>query len=81
MERFLAAAPPARRAGLRALLALAARPRGAALLKRLAPLDQLGEGLLALGRYDELDVACALGFDAEAIAARGRRLRRAEGRP
>jgi hypothetical protein len=36
---------------------------------------------LALGRYDDPAVAASLGWDAEAVVARGRQLRRAEGRP
>jgi hypothetical protein len=32
-------------------------------------------------RYDEPALSRALGFDAEAVVARGRQLRRAEGRP
>jgi hypothetical protein len=66
---------------MRLLLALALRPRGAALLARLAPLDQAIAGLLALVRYDEPVQARALGWDAEAVIARGRVLRRAGGRP
>jgi hypothetical protein len=34
-----------------------------------------------LGRYDDPAVAGALGWDAAAVVARGRALRRAEGRP
>ena len=36
---------------------------------------------LLLGRYDDPAVAGALGWDAAAVVARGRALRRAEGRP
>jgi hypothetical protein len=34
-----------------------------------------------MGRYEDPVVARALGWDAEAVVARGRALRRAEGRP
>jgi hypothetical protein len=81
LDTFLAAAPWPQRGVLRALLSLASRPRGAALLGRLAPLDQLSHGLLALGRYDEPQLSRALGWDGDAVVARGRELRRAEGRP
>ncbi|HEY2570946.1 MAG TPA: hypothetical protein VGI27_05715 [Solirubrobacteraceae bacterium] len=81
LERFIAAAPWPQRAGLRALLALERRPRGAALLARAPALEQAACATLALGRYDEPATALALGWDAEAVAARGRSLRRAEGRP
>jgi hypothetical protein len=78
---FLAAAPWPERAGLRALLAVARRPRGARLLARSPLLAQALGATLALGRYDEPRVARRLGWDAAAVAARGRALRRAEGRP
>jgi hypothetical protein len=81
LESFLAAAPWPQRLALCSLLALARRPRGAALLAH-APLAQEAAGAtLALGRYDNPVVARLLGWDAEAVVARGRRLRRAEGRP
>lgn len=81
LESFVAAAPWPERLGLRLLLALARRPRGAALLAH-APLAQEAAGAtLALGDYDDPALARSLGWDAEAIAARGRELRRAEGRP
>ncbi|HYM55628.1 MAG TPA: hypothetical protein VES97_09710 [Solirubrobacteraceae bacterium] len=81
LESFLAAAPRPRRAGLRLLLALARRPRGAALLARAPLVEQAAQALLALGRYDDPAVAGPLGWDADAVVARGRALRRAEGRP
>jgi hypothetical protein len=77
----VAAGPWPQRAVLRALLALAGRPRGAALLAWAAPLDQVLRGLRTVGRYDDPDVARGLGWDAEAVVARGRELRRSEGRP
>jgi hypothetical protein len=66
---------------LRLLVTLARRPRGLALLAKLAPADQAGTGLGAMAHYDEPDTARALGFDADAVVARGRELRRREGRP
>ncbi|MGO9888813.1 MAG: hypothetical protein ACLP0L_13010 [Solirubrobacteraceae bacterium] len=38
------------------------------------------DGLVAMGVYDDPEVARTLGWDAEAVAARGRELRRSEGR-
>jgi hypothetical protein len=81
LERFIAAAPWPQRAGMRILLALARRPRSASLLARVPLAGQLAHSLVALGRYDEPAVARALGWDAEAVVARGRELRRSEGRP
>lgn len=81
LERFLAAAPWPQRVGLRVLLALISRPRGAALLARLPSLEQPAQAALLLGRYDEPVLARALGWDAAAVVAQGRELRRAEGRP
>jgi len=75
LEAFLRAAPQPERAVLRAVVALGRRPRGAALLARLPALDQLARSTLALGRYDDPAVARALGWDAAAVAARGRALR------
>jgi len=80
-DRFVSAAPPARRVAMRLLIALVARPRGADALARMAQLQQLAAALLALSRYDEPSLARALGWDAEAVVARGRALRRSEGRP
>ncbi len=81
LDSFLAAAPWPQRTGLRLLLALARRPRGAALLARAPLAEEAAGATLALGAYDDPAVARSLGWDAEAVAARGRRLRRAEGRP
>jgi hypothetical protein len=81
IDSFLAAAPWPQRYGLRVLLALARRPRGAALLARVPLAEQAAWSTLALGRYDDPAVGHALGWDAEAVVARGRALRRAEGRP
>jgi hypothetical protein len=81
LDAFVAAAPQPQRAGMRVLIALARRPRGRALLARAGAADQLAQMLTSLGHYDDPAVAARLGFDAEAVVARGRALRRAEGRP
>jgi hypothetical protein len=81
LERFLSAAPWPQRVGLRVVVALARRPRGAALLARAPLLDQAASATLALGRYDDPVIAARLGWHAEDVVARGRALRRAEGRP
>jgi hypothetical protein len=81
LERFLAAAPWPQRLGLRLLLALARRPRGARLLRRAPLAEQAAGATLALGAYDDPAIARALGWDAQAVVARGRLLRRSEGRP
>ena len=81
LNSFLAAAPWPQRPGLRLLLALARRPRGARLLRRMPLAEEAAAATLALGHYDDPAVALALGWDADAVVARGRSLRRAEGRP
>jgi hypothetical protein len=81
LDAFLAGAPEPQRSVLRALASLMRRPRGRWLLERLAPADQLAFALVAMDRYDDDAVSRALGWDADAVAARGRELRRAEGRP
>jgi hypothetical protein len=81
MREFIAAAPPLQRAGLRALIALERRPRGARLLARVPLLEQAAAAALMLGRYDDPALAGPLGWDPGAVVARGRALRRAEGRP
>jgi len=82
LDAFLAAAPQPQRAGLRLLIALERRPLGRRMLGRRArTLEQLANGLLAMDRYDKPAHAVALGWDADAVAARGRELRRTEGRP
>jgi hypothetical protein len=81
LDAFIAAAPWPQRMGLRALLAVARRPRGAALLARAAPWDQLPRGLLTVGHYDDPRVSRMLGWDVDAVIARGQELRRVEGRP
>ena len=81
LEGFIAAAPWPQRTGLRLLLALVRRRRGAALLARAPGAQQLARSLVALGHYDEPAVARSLGWNADAVIARGRDLRRREGRP
>ena len=81
LDRFVRSAPAPQRAGMYALLALARRPRGRALLTRAGAPNQLAQMLTSLSHYDEPAVAGSLGWDAEAVVARGRALRRAEGRP
>jgi hypothetical protein len=81
LERFLASAPQPQRGGMRVLVALARRPRGARLVARAGGAEKLARALLAIDRYDDPAIARALGWDAEAVSARGRALRRAEGRP
>jgi hypothetical protein len=81
LDKFIASAPPLQRAGMRVLVALARRPRGATLLAYAPAANQLAQIVLSLGRYDDPEVARALGWDAAAVVARGRTLRRAEGRP
>jgi hypothetical protein len=81
LDSFLAAAPQPQRSGLRLLTMLARRPRGARLLKRMPLAEEAAGATLALGRYDDRAIAARLGWDAEAVVARGQRLRHAEGRP
>lgn len=81
LGQFIASAPQPQRAGMKMLIAVGRRPRGKALLERAPALDQLAQMLLGLGRYDDPEVALALGWDGAAVVARGRALRQAEGRP
>lgn len=78
---FVRSAPGPQRIGMRALLALARRPRGRALLRHTKGPDQLAQMLVSLGRYDHPSIAATLGFDADAVVRRGRELRHAENRP
>jgi hypothetical protein len=78
LDELISAAPAWQRPGMRAMFALARRPRGLALLHRLAPADQAAAGMLALVRYDDPSVARRLGWDAAAVVARGNAAR--EGR-
>lgn len=77
----MAAGPRPLRSVMRVLLPLARRPRGRALLRLAAGADQALWSLGAMGYYDHHDVALPLGWDADAVAERGRQLRREEGRP
>lgn len=81
LDRFVVAAPQPQRAGLRLALALARRPGGARLLQRLGPVGQLANGLLAMDHFEDAAASVPLGWDPETVAAHGRALRRAEGRP
>ncbi|HEY8304196.1 MAG TPA: hypothetical protein VIG42_06370 [Solirubrobacteraceae bacterium] len=81
LHAFIASAPRLQRGGMRALVALARRPRGAALLARVPAVNQLAQMVLSLGRYDDPALSRALGWDGATVVARGRALRRAEGRP
>jgi hypothetical protein len=81
LERFVTASPATVRPGLRILLALGKRPRGRALLAKLPPADSAANGLLAMAHFDEPAASIPLGYDPDAVVARGRELRRSEGRP
>jgi hypothetical protein len=81
LDLFLAAAPQPQRAGLRAMTALGRRPRGGAILRRLPPADQLSHALLTMDHYDDPEFSRPLGWDPDAVVARGRELRRSEDRP
>ena len=84
LERFVDAAPLAaarRRCAL--LLALARRPRGAAPARRACRWPSRRASCDARARPLRRSRASprALGWDADAVVARGRALRREEGRP
>jgi hypothetical protein len=81
LDEFVAAGPWPQRVAVRALLPLARRPRARAILGAFAGADQALAGVGAMGHYDDPEVARALGWDAEAVVARGRALRREEDRP
>lgn len=66
---------------MRPLLRLVRRPRARALLGLFVAADQALSGVAAMGHYDEPGVARGLGWDSEAVVARGRALRHDEGRP
>lgn len=80
LDEFVSSGPRPQRTVLRAFLGLARRPKGRALLRRLPQADQLAQALLAMERFDDPAASRALGWDPEAVTARGRELRRAEGR-
>lgn len=77
----MAAGPRPQRWVLRALLEVARRPRGAELLARVWPLGQIVCALATLDHYEEPEVARSLGFDAQAVLARGSELRGGSGHP
>ena len=77
LHELIHAAPAWRRPGMRLMFALARRPRGQVLLHRLTPADQAAAGLLALIRYDDPALARWLGWDADAVVARGAAAREA----
>ena len=81
LDAFIASAPQLQRVGMRVMVALSCRPRGAALLARIPTANQLAWIVLSLGRYDDPAVGRALGWDGAEVVARGRALREAEGRP
>jgi hypothetical protein len=81
LERFVKAGPWPQRAGLKLLLEIGSRPRGHALLARVPVAEFTAVSLIEMARYDDPAQARALGYDAEAVVARGRELRRVEGRP
>jgi hypothetical protein len=81
LDEFVAAGPPGQRDGLRVLLFLARRRRGRALLARIGLALQAADSVALMARYDDPALARSLGWDADAVAGRGRELRRAEGRP
>jgi hypothetical protein len=81
LDVFLAEAPLSQRLGLRAMLALARRPGGARLLARVPLAAHAAQSVLSLARYEDPRLGRLLGWDANAVVARGRELRRREGRP
>jgi hypothetical protein len=81
LDEFVAAGPWPQRVAIRWLLPLARRPRARSLLSFFAGADQALIGVGALGYYDRPEVSRGLGWDSDAVIARGRRLRREEGRP
>ncbi len=81
LDRFIDAGPASQRPGARMLVTLGRRPRGRALLSALPLALVAADSLLAMARYDDPGVARELGYDADAVVARGRRLRADQGRP
>lgn len=81
LDEFLAGSPLPQRAGLRLVLEIYRRPRGASFLTSMPMLAQAAGSLTAMAAYDDPEVSKRLGYDAEAVVARGRELRRREGRP
>jgi hypothetical protein len=80
LDEFVAAGPALQRPGLRALLTLARRPRGRALLTSLPLAQQAADSLIAMAHYDDPARSRALGWDADAVVRRGRELRATRGR-
>ena len=80
LDVFIDAAPQPQRSSLRLLMALQRRPRGRRALGRVHAVEQLANGLLGMSHFEDPVNAVPLGWDADAIAARGRALRREEGR-
>lgn len=81
LDRFVAAGPAPLRSGLRLLVTLARRPRGARLLRHLPRVETPVLATLSLGRYDDPAVGRALGWDAAAVVVRGRALRQTPTHP
>lgn len=75
LDRFVAAGPVQQRVPMRALLAIGRRPRGRAVLRRLGPLEQAVAGMLAMDHYDQPEHSIPLGWDPDAVVARGRERR------
>jgi hypothetical protein len=78
LDEFVASGPALQRPGLRALLTLARRPRGRALLASLPLAQQAADSVVAMARYDDPARSRQLGWDAEAVVRRGRELRSQE---
>jgi hypothetical protein len=73
LDQFIDAGPWPERAALRALVHMHARPRARRLLERHAPLAaQLATSMRGLGAYDDPATSAALGYDPQAVVARGR---------
>lgn len=81
LDRFVAAGPWPQRAGLKLLLEIARRPRGHALVSHLPLIEYTATSLIEMVRYDDPELSAPLGWSSEAVVARGRELRRTEGRP
>ena len=81
VERMVAAGAWPERTALRTLFEIGRRPRGARLLQRIPLAADLVRRLVEMQRYERQAVSASLGFDADAVVARGRELRRSEQRP
>jgi hypothetical protein len=80
LDEFTGGGPWPQRTALRLLVTLGRRPRGRLLLRRVPQADQLAQSLRAMEHFDDPAVSRRLGWDPLAVAARGRALRRSEGR-